>query len=199
MRPVDLTTLLGVLVLGACGDTQAPSARPLLEDLGVVTIEPRESPAAPGAQAEASSSNDAPEPSEDGGIGGAAGGNAGGSGGISAGGSRPMTERAYCDAVALVFIPRCGGGSCHNRPNATIADFAVGQEEAASFVDVPSVRNATCGLIINSSDPAESLIYRKLVGDFEAPKCGGFMPVSGGDLTDEQIDCVADWVEQFAR
>jgi hypothetical protein len=113
-------------------------------------------------------------------------------------GSSGMTDRQYCDAVALVFIPRCGGGSCHNRPNTTLGDFAVGPEEASSYVDVPSGRNAECGLIIDSTDPAESLIYRKLVGDFGA-MCGGFMPVSGGDLTDEQINCVADWVQQFAR
>jgi hypothetical protein len=122
-------------------------------------------------------------------------------GGAPAGGagdSSGMTVRQYCDAVELVFIPRCGGGSCHNRPNATIGDFAVGPEDASSYVDVPSVRNAACGLIIDSRDPAESLIYRKLVGDFGA-MCGGFMPVSGGDLTDEQINCVADWVQQFAR
>ena len=101
--------------------------------------------------------------------------------------------------MALVFIPRCGGGSCHNRPDTVLADFAVGPEEAASFVDVPAARNPACGLIIDSSDPGESLIYRKIVGDFPAPMCGGFMPVSGGDLTDQQIDCVADWVRQFQR
>jgi hypothetical protein len=129
----------------------------------------------------------------DAGSGGAAGtGGAGGSGGAG-------TVEQYCDAVALVFIPRCGGGSCHNRPGATIADFAVGPEEAESYVDVPSARNAACGFIIDSNDPGESLIYRKLVGDFAAPMCGSFMPVSGGDLTDQQIDCVADWVRQFQR
>jgi hypothetical protein len=66
-------------------------------------------------------------------------------------------------------------------------------------VDAPSVRNVDCGLIIDSADPAESLIYRKLTGDFIGGICGGFMPVSGADLTEQQIDCVADWVQQFKR
>jgi hypothetical protein len=99
--------------------------------------------------------------------------------------------------VTVVLLPRCGGGSCHSNADARIGDFAAGRVQAESFIDVPSVRNASCGFIIDSSDPAQSLLYRKLVGDFPVPMCGGPMPVSGGDLTDEQIDCMASWLQQF--
>ena len=123
----------------------------------------------------------------------------GGASGASGGSTGSLPERMYCDAVAEVFVPRCGGGSCHSNSTATIGDFAVGTAEAESFVDVPSVRNAACGLIIDSQNPSDSLILRKLIGDFPVPMCGGPMPVSGGDLTDAQIDCVADWVQKFRR
>lgn len=103
----------------------------------------------------------------------------------------------FCDAVTVVLLPRCGGGSCHSNENARIGDFAAGRAQAESFIDVPSVRNASCGFVIDSQDPSQSLLLRKLVGDFPVPTCGGPMPVSGGDLTDEQIECMASWLEQF--
>lgn len=117
----------------------------------------------------------------------------GGSGGSSSG----VDEEVYCDAVSQVFMPRCGGGSCHSNPNATIGDFAVGTAEAESYVNVPSVRNPVCGLIIDPVAPSNSLILRKVVGGFPSPTCGGAMPVTGGELTDDQIDCVASWVRKF--
>ena len=177
---------LTALVACGGGGEQPPIGDPL------VRVPPRPEPVAGGA-----ASVSAPDAGVlgDGGSAGAAGAGPGGAGGNGGAGAAEQ----FCDAVSLVFIPRCGGGSCHNRPDATIADFAVGPEEAASYVDVPSARNAACGFIIDSNDPGESFIYRKLVGDFPAPMCGGFMPVSGGDLTDQQIDCVADWVRQFQR
>lgn len=117
----------------------------------------------------------------------------GGSGGTSAG----MEEEVFCDAVSKVFMLRCGGGSCHTNPGATIGDFAVGTAEAESYVNVQSVRNPVCGLIIDPVNPSDSLILRKLIGGFPSPTCGGAMPVTGGDLTDDQIDCVASWVRKF--
>jgi hypothetical protein len=105
----------------------------------------------------------------------------------------------FCDAVTQVLIPSCGGGSCHSNRDATIGDWGVGREEAESFVDVPSVRNVACGFIIDSEDPSQSLLLRKLIGDFPAPMCGGPMPSSGPDLTDEQIACMASWLQQFRR
>jgi hypothetical protein len=117
--------------------------------------------------------------------------------GVVASGSTNEEPELFCDAVTLVLLPRCGGGSCHSNPNARIGDFAAGRAEAESFIDVPSVRNASCGFVIDSQDPSQSLLLRKLVGDFPVPTCGGPMPVSGGDLTDEQIECMASWLEQF--
>lgn len=133
-------------------------------------------------------------------VGGASLGGAGGASGSSgAGGSRVEPDEPPCDAVNEVFRRSCGTTSCHANPNATIGDFGVDEESARSYVDVPSSRDPSCGLMIDSSDPSESLILRKLTGDFEAPLCGGIMPVIGRDLTRDEIACVASWLEQFRR
>jgi hypothetical protein len=135
------------------------------------------------------------------GDGGSGNGGAAGSGGLggSAGAGGSASSIPVCDAFEEVFLPSCGSGSCHSNPNANIGDFAVGREEAESFVDVPSRRNPACGLFIDSSDPAQSLLLRKLTGDFETPTCGGMMPVIGRDLTRAEIACVASWLQQFRR
>ena len=117
--------------------------------------------------------------------------------GVVTSGNPAEALEPFCDAVTVVLLPRCGGGSCHSNADARIGDFAAGRQQAESFIDVPSVRNASCGKIIDSQDPSQSLLLRKLIGDFPIPTCGGPMPVSGGDLTDEQIDCMASWLQQF--
>lgn len=153
---------------------------------------------------------DRPRPRRDAGVAGSSGSTAGRGGASSvpdvdaredAGavtiGDPDENHGPFCDAVTEVLLPRCGGGSCHSNENARIGDFAAGRAQAESFIDVPSVRNASCGFVIDSQDPSQSLLLRKLVGDFPVPTCGGPMPVSGGDLTDEQIECMASWLEQF--
>jgi hypothetical protein len=104
----------------------------------------------------------------------------------------------YCDAVTEVFQVTCGGGSCHTNRGAVFGDFGVGQAEAASYVSRGSVRDPTCGLIIDPREPEDSLILTKVTGEYPSTgNCGGPMPVGSYEITDEQIDCIADWVEQF--
>ena len=110
----------------------------------------------------------------------------------------PQPPRQYCNAVEEVFRPTCGNGSCHTNLGATIGDFGAGQAQAAAYVGRGSVRNADCGLIINPVDPQDSLILTKVTGTYPQDLgCGGRMPVGSFEVTDEQIDCISDWVEQF--
>jgi hypothetical protein len=65
--------------------------------------------------------------------------------------------RSYADVdrIELARIDGLGSGSgafgCRRGPDIR---FVVGPEDAASYVDVSSVRNAACWLIIDSSDRA---------------------------------------------
>lgn len=103
----------------------------------------------------------------------------------------------FCDAPTKVLMASCGNGSCHSNRNATIGDFAVDAQRAYDFVDRVSSRHAECGRIIDSRDYGQSLLLTKVKGDFEAPRCGERMPVGSFTITNEQIDCLASWLQQF--
>jgi hypothetical protein len=111
------------------------------------------------------------------------------------GGNEP--PRVYCDAVAEVFRYKCGP-SCHQNEGFDSGDFAVGPDEARAYIDRVSARE-NCGLVIDSSEPQNSLILTKITGDYPKPNCGADMPIGSFEITDEEIDCVSDWLEQFAR
>jgi hypothetical protein len=105
----------------------------------------------------------------------------------------------YCDAITEVFQFKCGP-SCHQNRDVFIGDFALGLEEARKYINRVSVREASCGLIIDPNDPQQSLIVRKVTGDFPRNmNCGSQMPTGSFEITEEEIACIKDWVEQFAR
>jgi len=117
------------------------------------------------------------------------------------GGGASFPAAVFCDAPAKVFVPSCGGGSCHGNSGAVIGDFAVDTQRAYNFVDKVSVRHADCGRIIDSRDYSQSFLLLKIrEGSFETPYCGGIMPVpSFPQLSETQIDCVASWLQQFQK
>jgi hypothetical protein len=134
----------------------------------------------------------------DAGVGGTSGTAGSGSepGPDAGGGNEP--PRVYCDAVADVFRYKCGP-SCHQNVNFDSGDFAIGPDEARAYIDRVSAKGERCGVYINSSEPQDSLILTKITGDFPTPNCGAQMPVGSFEITDEEIDCISDWLEQFAR
>jgi hypothetical protein len=109
-----------------------------------------------------------------------------------------------CDALNLVFKPSCGGGSCHTSQGTAIGDWGFSAESALKYLDKPSVRfrlsdGQPCGLIINSQSYGDSWMLTKLEGTIP-DGCGGRMPVgSYGDFTQDDIDCVASWLQQFQK
>ncbi len=136
----------------------------------------------------------------DAGVGGSAG--AGGdepSAGADAGAVIEEPPRMYCDAVTTVFQLKCGP-SCHMNRGVAIGDFGVGPEEARKYINRVSVREASCGLIINPAFPQQSLILTKVTGAFpRGENCGAQMPIGSFEITDEEVDCISDWVEQFGN
>lgn len=103
----------------------------------------------------------------------------------------------FCDAPTKVLVASCGNGSCHSNLNATIGDFALDAQRAYDFVDRLSRKDPGCGKIIDSDDYSKSLLLTKVTGDYEFPKCGARMPVGSFVITDEQIDCLSSWLQQF--
>lgn len=133
----------------------------------------------------------------------------------SNGGSGSETDPAletpieFCDAPAKLLTPKCGGGSCHGNQGAAMGDFAIDEQHAVKFVDKLSTRHPECGRIIDSRDYSKSFMLIKLRGDLltnlseeqqasvDLPYCGGRMPVGSIVITDDQIDCLASWLQQF--
>lgn len=131
------------------------------------------------------------------------------------GGSSAETDPAletpieFCDAPAKLLTPKCGGGSCHSNQGANMGDFAIDAQHAYKFVDKVSTRHPECGRIIDSRDYSKSFMLLKLRGDLltnlseeqaasvDAPYCGGRMPVGSIVITDDLIDCLASWLQQF--
>ncbi len=111
--------------------------------------------------------------------------------------SEPYTP-VYCDAPTRVLQASCGNGSCHSNAGATIGDFAVSAAHAVAFVDKVSVRSPSCGRIIDSRNYGDSLILTKVTGTYPL-HCGGRMPVGSFVITDDQIACLASWLQQFQR
>ena len=120
------------------------------------------------------------------------------------GGARPRADAeaeslptpVFCDAPARVLMVSCGNGSCHSNRDVVIGDFALSPERAAAFVDRVSVRDPSCGRIIDSRSYGDSLLLTKVTGTFPL-HCGGRMPVGSFTITDDQIACLASWLQQF--
>jgi hypothetical protein len=191
-RAVALATgLLGGSLLACTGSISEPSSEP----------GQRPTPVAAGAVDEAGGATATTSPIASGtaGAGARSEENVSGAGGASdeLPDDRELPPFEFCDAPTKVLMASCGNGSCHSNANATIGDFAVDAERAYNFVDRVSVRNATCGKIIDSEDYSKSLLLTKVRGDFEVPKCGERMPIGSFVITAAQIDCLASWLQQF--
>lgn len=136
------------------------------------------------------------------------GSNATGAGGsstgrsTSGGGTRPPS----CD-VRPILQTSCSGLACHGSPGqpakyytdffnppagksleetllGKAADYSIVSSSGSCPVDDPE-------LLINPEAPDESLMLKKIQGTHA---CGLKMPNSKSELTQEQIDCFADWV-----
>ena len=96
-----------------------------------------------------------------------------------------------CDAAPLL-VQRCGVAGCHGAGSAFTA-FAANADAPNDFIDVvPDLGGEQCGLVIDSSDPLESLLLRKIEGR-QGAACGGLMPL-GPPLSTAEVDCVRSWL-----
>jgi hypothetical protein len=186
--------LLATLVSVACGGIESPDVdgRPVGGSSAG-----RGPGGSAGASATAGRGGGATVPSPDAGVGGSSGSSAAETP-PDAGVRSNEPPRAYCDAIEEVFRFKCGP-SCHQNVDFKSGDFAVGPAEARDHVDRVSARGAQCGLVIDSRNPQNSLILTKITGDYPPNNCGGAMPIGSFEITDGEIDCISDWLEQYAR
>jgi hypothetical protein len=130
-------------------------------------------------------------PDENGGAAGSSMAGVAGSDGEGAAGGPPVT--AGCNGFD-VLQEYCATSGCHG-PGSAFGDFASSEDAAREFIGVESgLSCAGQGAIVDTDDPSASLIVTKINGEAE---CGSPMPLTGEQLTDEEIDCVEEWISGF--
>lgn len=123
------------------------------------------------------------------------------SGGVSCGDGTCQPASTRCDGVddcndgsdeSAFFLleRRCGSSGCHGAGSA-LGDFAVSEEQAATFIGAEPTLCAEAGVMIDSEDPPSSYLVQELRGD---PQCGLQMPLAGDFFSDAEIACVEQWI-----
>jgi len=128
------------------------------------------------------------------------GGAAGAGGGEPVGGGGGGLDPTVCDAYNTILVPSCGLSGCHNAGSSQGA-FAVdgADEDILEFVDRASTQDACDLLFIDSADTEQSLILRR-TDEQTPPGCGNLrMPLTGSLLDADEVECLTEWLSQFAE
>src|SRR5690349_4830731 len=100
-----------------------------------------------------------------------------------------LPDDLVCD-VPKLFEDKCSGASCHNNGESS----ASGLDLTSPGVEdrVSGAPGTGCmGLLADPSNPEASILYTKLT---DAPTCGSRMPLGGMPLTDDEMNCMRDWI-----
>lgn len=109
----------------------------------------------------------------------------------------PSTAACELDVMADVIEPKCGVPGCHggDMPSAGLDLVADGHASRLVGVESPAGNECEERVRIDPADPEGSLLVEKLL---PSPSCGTQMPPVGGELSDEELECVVQWVEELA-
>lgn len=124
-------------------------------------------------------------------TGGAA--NAGGSGGAPSGGGAGGGGAADACEPFTILSESCDGSGCHGA-GSDIGNFAESIEDAELFAGLDPVTEACAdyGPVLDPENPAQSLLVQKVDGS--NPPCGNAMPLGPAPLTDDEVDCLVEWI-----
>lgn len=122
-----------------------------------------------------------------------AGGAPGGAGGTTAeGGAAGTGSTGACDPDGLeLLLTNCVGSTCHSA-GSPFNGFAADEDTLVGFVDESGTSTcASAGPLLDPGNPPASIIVQKLRG---TATCGGQMPLASAPFSDEEIQCVEDWI-----
>jgi len=108
-----------------------------------------------------------------------------------------MTPPATLDAIQTsIFTPTCATQFCHDaQSHVNDLNLTAGMSYS-QLVNVPSTVNASL-LRVDPGHPENSFLLTKLTGP--PPGEGSQMPLSGGPLTNQQIELIRNWILQGAQ
>jgi len=111
------------------------------------------------------------------------------------GGGEPIDPTATFTRVQNeIFTPTCAALGCHDPLGHQESQILTAGRAYANTVNVASVQMPSLKRVA-PSDPANSYLYRKIVG---SGITGDRMPQGGPFLTDAQIKLVRDWIRRGA-
>ncbi len=91
-----------------------------------------------------------------------------------------------------LFPQRCADTNCHNATDQLGDLDLVSPGVVNRLVGVDSTAAMCNGMaLVRPGDPENSVLYNKLTEDFCA---GTRMPITGDKLDDDELACVADWI-----
>lgn len=111
--------------------------------------------------------------------------------GCGAQGEGEPPARVECDARRLL-ADKCGGRICHGGEDPAAGLQLVEPGVDARLSGIPASDFCDGRTLVVAGDPQGSLLLQK-VGS-AAPPCGERMPPRGDDLSEEEVDCIAEYI-----
>ncbi len=114
-------------------------------------------------------------------------------GGLTSSGTSASTGSGVVDPCgdvpADILATSCGGNGCHG---VKAPQNGLDLESPGVATRVVGVAAKLCpGILAKPSDPANSVIYTKLLAD---NTCGARMPLAKPALSQQEMDCVKTWI-----
>ena len=95
------------------------------------------------------------------------------------------------DVETELFPQRCGQANCHSAEDQAANLDLVSSGLAQRVVNVPASSDCNNTPLASPDAPQASVLYTKLTDTFCGPSQ---MPVIGDKFTDEELECVAEWL-----
>jgi hypothetical protein len=99
-----------------------------------------------------------------------------------------------CNVEGQLFQQKCSDSTCHNATDLAGTLDLVSPDLASRVVGQPGSVDCPGEILVDPADPENSLILTKLE---DSPPCGNRMPLIGDPLTDQEKDCVLQWVQSL--
>jgi hypothetical protein len=107
-------------------------------------------------------------------------------------------ESCDVDPEGDILAVKCAGSVCHSATDQKAAGLDLVSPGVADRVKNVASASAECGgsMLVVPGDPGGSLLYEKV--SMEQPPCGSRMPLAQDPLSQEDIGCVASWIQEMS-
>ncbi len=102
------------------------------------------------------------------------------------------------DPEGDILAVRCAGSVCHSAGEQKAAGLDLVSPGVSDRVRNIASASAECGgsMLVVPGDPTGSLLYEKV--SMDQPPCGSRMPLAQDPLSEEEIGCVASWIQEMS-